>query len=89
MVCSITVRFAEPAGDNEELTEALAIVRAKPLTNLKRQQHWLANPPAFFPTPQAVYAFLMKHAKGDDYIEVSNLTATPLSGKVTPLAEAG
>jgi len=70
MLYSITVELEDPQGDNEALMEALDIIRAKPLVELKRRRQWLASTPF---SPQAVRQLLNRSARGDDQIEVIEL----------------
>ena len=70
MLYSITVDLGDPQGDNDALMEALDIIRAKPLLELKRRQQWIASTPY---SPFAVKRMLDRSARGDDNIEVIEL----------------
>lgn len=67
MLYSITVNLADPSAPNDALFEALDIIRAKPLLQLRRRKQWLANTPY---TPDAVKRLLNRSSRGDDQIEI-------------------
>jgi hypothetical protein len=67
MLYSITVDLADPAAPNDALFEALDIIRAKPLLQLRKRKQWLASTP--YP-PQAVRQLLDRSSRGDDQIEI-------------------
>ena len=67
MLYSITVDLGDPLGDNDALMEALDIIRAKPLIQLRRRKQWLASTPY---QPRAVRQLLDRSARGDDRIEI-------------------
>ena len=67
MLYSITVDLDDPQAPNDALLEALDIIRAKPLLQLRRRRQWLAD--TRYP-PQAVRQLLNRCARGDDKIEI-------------------
>ena len=67
MLYSITVDLGDPQAGNDALFEALDIIHAKPLLQLKKRKQWLAST---FYTPQAVRMLLDRSARGDDQIEI-------------------
>jgi hypothetical protein len=72
MLYSIMVDLGDPQGDNDALFEALDIIHAKPLVELKRGRQWLAR--TRYPLWQ-VKRLLNRSARGDDSIEVIELGA--------------
>jgi hypothetical protein len=72
MVCAITLRLDDHPDNQEVLMEALATINARPLTNLKRNEQWLANT-RLFSDANALRRFLMLHATGNDRIDVVEL----------------
>jgi hypothetical protein len=70
MLYSITVQSPARKGDNEALLEALSIIRAKPLVELKRGRQWIAS------TPYSLFnvrRLLDRSARGDVQIEIVEL----------------
>jgi len=67
---AITVRRSDPGGDNEPLEEALSILNAKRLKDLKRGQQFLASTP--YPLAH-VLRLLLRSTKGDDDVEILEL----------------
>jgi hypothetical protein len=67
MLYSITVDLDDPQAPNDALFEALDIIHAKPLLQLKKRKQWLALTP--YP-PHAVRRLLDRSARGDDQIEI-------------------
>lgn len=67
MLYSITVDLDDPAAPNDALMEALDIISAKPLLQLKRRKQWLANTRY---RPWEVRRLLDRSSRGDDKIEI-------------------